>query len=147
MRSSRCNNTMLALILLGCGHASKRLVLPFVGRWQAADYSIDVPPRCREATVEFLAQGTFTTRSGDQITSAPYKASKQGSGYRLRIGRLSTNGQPNCQGFSAQYVVDNYVTEMYIEVRADTAWIQAGANAPSMTMTRIVPSHSALDHP
>jgi len=61
----------------------------------------------------------------------------QDSGYLVTIGKPHTNGQPNCQGLSGQYVADNSLSDVYIRVRGDTAWVQAGPNAPALVLTRV----------
>jgi len=131
----------LPFLSQGCKDSSRDAALPFIGRWQPAAYSI----ACMEGIVEFRSNGLFTTRSGAQILTAQYEAQKQGSGYLLTVGAIRTNGQPNCQGLSAQFVADNYVSEMYIEATGDTAWAHAGPDAPSVTLIRLATADSATD--
>ena len=108
----------------------------FVGRWRPASFPVEAPALCREASLEFRGDGTVLSRSGNQVLTAKYATQERGSGFVLLLRDLTINDQPNCQGFSPQYVLDNHVSQLYVEVVGDTAKIGGGPSAPSMVMYR-----------
>ena len=70
--------------------------------------------------MEFRADRTVSVRSGALQLTAVYRAESRADGLLLVQDSLRTNGEPNCQGIPADYVVHNYFRRAFIELKGDT---------------------------
>jgi hypothetical protein len=125
------------LLQLSCGKPLTPSPPPFVGRWRATSFSMDVPQACQEASVEFRADGTMITRSGDQTLTAHYVAQGKRRTFVLTLSGVRVNDRPNCQGIPSELVLKYQVSQLYLDVSGDTVRVRGGPDAPSFVMTRL----------
>ena len=90
-----------------------------VGNWQFERASVESRP-CSSGSISYRKDGTFISRSGEQIMKGKYIAEPYQYGYLLTTKFVNHNGEPNCQGYSAEYVIKNNVPKSYVEVEENT---------------------------
>src|SRR5213593_98907 len=111
------------LATLGCPAPESDLSSSdLLGVWQSRE-SGEMPKACREASMEFRGDGTMLVRTGEQILTGAYTAEPAGNRLRVVQRDVRANGRPNCQGISADYVLEHYAYRFYAEVRGDTLGI------------------------
>lgn len=107
---------------VGSGYTEIELAeSPLLGAWGLVDYSEDVKPCEPGASISFLPTGEVRAYSGEQVVEGRYTIKKYQSGYLVSQSISGHNGKPNCQGFSADFVVKNSGGEFYIEIDGDEA--------------------------
>ena len=110
---------------------------PVVGVWRILVPS-DAPPSCRDMSVEFRGDGTMLTKSGALVATETYSLVHKERGWLLVMDNPRTNGQPNCQGLPAEFVLKHLVLREYVEVVGDTLR-ECNADSPvpdCLTMVR-----------
>ncbi len=114
----------VAVVTAGAGCAiAVRDASSLVGTWSAAEVPPGGPP-CKgpASTVTYTADGTFTSESANQIVTGTYTARPvTRNSFRVSTKVKSHNGAPNCQGYSAEYVMSNLVSEFDVEVNGNSA--------------------------
>ena len=70
-----------------------------------------------------MRNGTILTRSGAQVSTATYTVRPQRTWLVVQLSNHASNGQPNCQGITAEVVSQHLVTTMYVKIVADTLLI------------------------
>lgn len=90
-----------------------------VGVWRIVVPS-DAPPSCNDISIEFRGDGTMLTKSGPLVATNTYRLVRKESGLLLVMDNPRTNGQPNCQGLPAEFVVEHLVLREYVQVAGDT---------------------------
>src|SRR3989442_7445839 len=83
-----------------------------VGVWWIVVPS-DAPPSCRDVSIEFRGDGTMLTKSGALVATNTYSLAHKKGGWLLVMDNPRTNGQPNCQGLPADFVVQHLVRREY----------------------------------
>jgi hypothetical protein len=119
MRTAHAN--LIALIiawLAACAPA--RVPKELLGVWGIGPLPPDVPATCATGSTEYRSDGTVLIRSGPQTVTAAYTTTAAGKGLLLERTNVQSNGEPNCQGRPAQYVIDHFVRKAYLEVGDDT---------------------------
>jgi hypothetical protein len=109
-----------------------------VGVWrnQASEHS---PEPCGQASIEFRPDSTVFLKTGKQTLTATYSVARGPSRLVVQQRDLRSNGEPNCQGISAEFVVQHYVNPLYVDVTGDTLRIYRAAedHDPFMTALRV----------
>ncbi len=99
--------------------------------WGIGPLPPDAPAACGNISTEYRSDGTVLIRSGPQTVTATYTTTAAGKGFLLERTNVQSNGEPNCQGRAAQYVIDHFVRKAYLEVGGDTLKMFATPDAPS----------------
>ena len=133
----RSTLSLFVLSQLACAGAPPSPALPFLGRWRASSFRSDVPRQCHDMVLEFLASGAMVSRSGDQVLTAHFVTRVSDSGFILTISNMQSNGRPNCQGLSADFVLSHQVPQMYTEVSGDTLRYGDGPDMLVGTMIKV----------
>jgi hypothetical protein len=109
-----------------------------VGVWrnQASEFA---PEPCRQASIEFRNDSTVFLKTGKQTLTASYSVERGPSRLVVQQRDLRSNGEPNCQGISAEFVLEHYVNPLYVDVAGDTLRIYRAAqdHDPFMTALRV----------
>jgi hypothetical protein len=107
----------LLAVGLGCSMTAECAELAQVlGRWEMTPPTAEkLPPGCRHAGFE-ITMTTVTGFSGESLLVASYVPVESQSGLLLRLTLLSHNGEDNCQGIPANYVIENFQREMEIDI-------------------------------
>lgn len=108
--------------------AGPQSALAVVGVWRIILPS-GAPTACNEMSIEFRGDGTMLTRSGALLATNTYSLLRKADGWLLVMGYPHTNGQPNCQGLPADFVVQNFVAREYVKIAGDTLR-ECNANSP-----------------
>jgi len=119
--------TSASLAACAPGRTPKELL----GVWGIGPLPPDAPAACANVSTEYRSDGTVLIRSGPQTLTATYATTPAGKGFLLERTNVQSNGEPNCQGRPAQYVIDHFVRKAYLEVGGDTLKMFANPGAPS----------------
>jgi hypothetical protein len=76
-------------------------------------------PCSTRTSVSYSQTGEIEGRSGDQIITGTYTATPENGRLLVRTSFTESNGKPNCQGLSAEYVLSHQANEYLIEVEGD----------------------------
>ena len=89
--------------------------------------------------MEFRPDGTMIVKSGAQVLTGTYTAEPVGRRLMVKQKDVRSNGEPNCQGISADYVLSHYVDSFYVSIRDGTRGIYARFTdrAEFFTATRV----------
>jgi hypothetical protein len=133
---------VLALALVAGCTSSKQSDNPFVGVWRPLEMEAGLPDACYNVRVEFRADNRMVVQSGPQILTASYTVEADGNGFSMLQTDLETNGEPNCQGLSAEFVLANYILEAYVEVDGEVLRFFAGGKDQNqfVSLVRAEPS-------
>ena len=108
-----------------------------VGVWrnQTTEHA---PEPCRQASIEFRNDSTLSLKTGKQTLTATYSV-KPGPRQVVQQRDLRSNGEPNCQGIPAAFVVEHYLNPLYVDVAGDTLRIYRSEEErdPFMTALRV----------
>jgi len=115
--------------LAGCAPA--QAPKEFLGVWGIGPLPPDAPAACVNASVEYRSDGTVLIRSGPQTITATYSTAPAGKRFLVERTNVQSNGEPNCQGRPAQYVIDHFVRKAYLEVADDTLKVFAAPDSPA----------------
>ena len=110
---------LVLIVWLGCRppdppSSAKELV----GVWRNQGSGRSEP--CRKASMEFRDDGTMFVRTGRQTLTATYSVEAGPSRLVVQQHNLRSNGEPNCQGIPAGYVLQHYLYTIYVDVHGDT---------------------------
>lgn len=88
--------------------------------------------------MEFRANGTILVTSGAQPLTAVYTTHAVGERLRLAQDSVQANGEANCQGVGADYVLAHYPPVIYLSLGTDTLrfYHDADAISPLFVATR-----------
>jgi hypothetical protein len=70
--------------------------------------------------MEFRDDGTMFVRTGKQTLTATYSVEAGPSRLVVQQHNLRSNGEPNCQGIPADYVLQHYLYTIHVDVHGDT---------------------------
>jgi hypothetical protein len=89
--------------------------------------------------MEFRSDGKFLGHSGPLVLAATYTIADRVGRMVLLQKDIHTNGKPNCQGIPAQYVLDHYVPQLYLQLSHDTLrlYINRSDTVPVASLTRV----------
>jgi hypothetical protein len=121
--------TLIGALFTAC--ATHQPPRQLVGLWGIRPLPSDAPPACANISTEFRSDGTVLIHSGAETVTANYTTTPHGNRLLLERTNVQTNGEPNCQGRPAQYVVDHFFREAYVELTQDTLKMFTSADAPS----------------
>lgn len=94
------------------------------GQWRLVGGSVEVPVGCRRAELDISSSGIVSERTyseqGDLFAlQALASIARQGSLYTLALRQIRHNGQPDCMGREAEYVVQHLPATWQLEVHGD----------------------------
>jgi hypothetical protein len=92
---------------------------PVVGTWHVV-VPPEAPSSCQDVSVEFRGDGTIHSRSGALVATNTYSLRPEQGRWLLVEDSIRTNGQPNCQGLPADFVVQHIPLRHYVLVVGDT---------------------------
>jgi hypothetical protein len=121
--------TLLGASLAAC--TTRLTPNKLIGVWGIGALPADAPAACANASTEYRSDGTVLIRSGAETVTATYTITPMGKRLLVERTNIQSNGEPNCQGRPAQYVVDHFVREAYLELTPDTLKVFRSADAPS----------------
>ena len=127
--------SVVLLVWLGCRPPQPAsLATGLVGVWHSPGTA-----DCRNAAMEFRVDGTMVVNSGKQAVTGTYAVDSGPSRLIVRHTDLRTNGEPNCQGIPAEYVLSHYLDTAYIDVHGDTLRIFTAPEGldPFLTAVRV----------
>lgn len=79
-----------------------------LGRWElTAEFAEEVPVECKDGYIEITPDKLITV-SREQVLTADYNAVFQRDRAMLYMTNLASNGEPNCQGYSAEVALRNF---------------------------------------
>ena len=82
--------------------------ISLIGKWELSDeFANLVPDSCKDVYLE-ITNESFNTISGHQIIFAEYSASYRGKDTVIILSNITSNGQANCQGYSSDFVLNNF---------------------------------------
>jgi hypothetical protein len=128
----------LAVVMILAAHACSREPSPshpLQGEWRMATFPMPVPDLCFRSSIAFRGD-TLVARSGAQVDSSEYSAEPSGVGFLVELRHIRVSGGPNCQGLSADHVMRNHASQVYVKISGDSAWFGDGAAGPFATMIR-----------
>jgi len=111
---------VFVLVLVALPACSEQLPVgdlsDFYGRWVLTAVSAQkLPPACSTAAYE-ITPTTITAFTGQLEISASYEAVRTAEGLTFRQHDLRHNGNANCQGIPAEYVVDHFVMNLELDL-------------------------------
>ena len=89
--------------------------------------------------MEFRGDGTTLVSSGKQALTGTYAVDSGPSRLIVQHSGLRSNGEPNCQGIPAEYVLTHYLDTAYFAVHGDTLRIFTAPERqdPFLTAVRV----------
>ena len=110
---------LVLIVWLGCRPpqppaSAKELV----GVWRNQGSSGSEP--CQKGSLEFRDDGAMFVRTGRQMLTGTYSVEAGPSRLVVQQRNVRSNGEPNCQGIPAEFVLEHYLYTIYVDVRADT---------------------------
>jgi len=130
--------SLVLLVWLGCRPPQPpSLATGLVGVWHSQGGG-DFEP-CRNAWMEFRGDGTMLVNSGKQALTGTYAVNSGPSRLIVQHADLRANGEPNCQGIPADYVLNHYLDTAYIDLHGDTLRIFTAPEGqdPFLTAVRV----------
>ncbi len=127
---------LVLIVWLGCRppdppSSAKELV----GVWRNQRSGSSEP--CQKASMEFRDDGTMFVRTGKQTLTATYAVEGGPSRLVVQQHNLRSNGEPNCQGIPADYVLQHYLYTIYVDVHGDTLRIYTAPDGQDAFLTGI----------
>jgi len=120
--------SLLLLVWLGCRPPQPpSLAKGLVGVWRS------------QGSGDFRDDGTMLVSSGKQALTGTYAVDSGPSRLIVQHSGLRSNGEPNCQGIPAEYVLNHYLDTAYLEVHGDTLRIFTAPEGqdPFLTAVRV----------
>ena len=126
---------LVLIVSLGCRppdppSSAKELV----GVWRNQGSSSEP---CQKASMEFRDDGTMLVRTGKQTLTATYSVEAGPSRLVVKQHNPRSNGEPNCQGIPADYVLQHYLYTIYVDVHGDTLRIYTAPDSLDAFLTAI----------
>jgi hypothetical protein len=87
--------------------------------------------------VEFRGDSTMFVRTGSQMLTGTYSVEGGPGRSVVQQRNVRSNGEPNCQGIPADYVLQHYLYTIYVDVHGDTLRIYRTAEDQDAFMTAI----------
>ncbi len=89
--------------------------------------------------MEFRDDRTMFVRTGRQTLTGTYSVESGPSRWVVQQRNVQSNGEPNCQGIPAEFVLQHYLYTIYVDVRGDTLRIYRapGDDSPFLTTIRV----------
>jgi len=88
---------------------------PIWGQWQLSGASVQFPESCKSLFYWYRRDGSLEAHDGKLIMTGTYTVTKVSKGLFLHSSYVSDNGQPNCQGLSAEFVRQNNVSRVLVQ--------------------------------
>jgi hypothetical protein len=115
-----------ALLLTGpvLAQPPDHVKLPLYGHWRLVGASVAVPVQCRHSELHISAEGfvqehSYSARGELFSFRSSIRVQQQGSHFLLHLGVPQHNGLPDCLGNSANYIADNFLTMMHLQIHGD----------------------------
>ncbi len=94
------------------------------GQWRLVGGSVEIPVNCRRAELDISPSGVVSERTYSQLgelfaLQAQASIAQQGSLYTLALRQIKHNGQPDCLGQEAEFVVRHLPATLQLEVNGD----------------------------
>ncbi len=94
------------------------------GQWRLVGGSIEVPVGCRRAELDITSAGVISERTYSEkgvlfAVQAQARIAQEGSLFTLALRQIRHNGQPDCMGQEADYVVRHLPATLRLEVQGD----------------------------
>jgi hypothetical protein len=106
-----------------------------VGVWRSQGTGSFQP--CQNASMEFRDDGTMFVRTGKQTLTGKYSVETGPERLVVQQRDVHSNGEPNCQGIPADYVLQHYWFTIYVDVRGDTLRIYPASDGHDPLLTAI----------
>jgi hypothetical protein len=129
---------LVLIVWLGCRPPQRpSFAGELVGSWRSQG-SGDAAP-CQHASLEFRDDGTMFVRTGRQTLTGTYSVEPGPSRLVVQQRTVRSNGEPNCQGIPAEFVLQHYLYTIYVEVHGDTLRIYPAPEGhdPFLTAIRV----------
>jgi hypothetical protein len=127
---------VVLILWLGCRPPQRPSSAPeLIGVWRNLG-SGDAEP-CQKASLEFRDDGTMFVKTGRQTLTGTYSAEAGPSRLVVQQRNVRSNGEPNCQGIPAEFVLQHYLYTIYIEVHGDTLRIYTAPEGHDPFLTAI----------
>lgn len=91
---------------------------------------------CQKA-LEFRDDGTMIVKTGRQTLTGAYSVDAGPARLVVQQHDLRSNGEPNCQGIPADYVLQHYLDTIYADVHGDTLRIYTVPDGHDPLLTAI----------
>jgi hypothetical protein len=99
----------------------------YYGIWAVDPASEGVPDECTDVVMEIRRDQSMRMESGAQVISSSFETEKvSDSSYILKQDNVTLNGLPNCQGFSAEFVLSQYTYDIHVEQQGEKLKLQFG---------------------
>lgn len=128
--------SLVLIVWLGCRPADPpSSAKELVGVWHSLGSGRS--ESCQKASMEFRDDGTMFVSTGKQTLTATYAVETGPSRLVVRQRELRSNGEPNCQGIPADYVLQHYLHTVYVDVHGDTLRIYTSPDGGDAFLTAI----------
>ena len=85
--------------------------------WRAESVSgRPVSGACLEMYMEYKADGTLISHSGKNISHQMYVIVRKDNRWITRAKVVSSNNEPNCQGYTMEYMDNNDVSDLVTDI-------------------------------
>jgi hypothetical protein len=106
-----------------------------VGTWRSN--AIGNAEACQTASLEFRDDGTMSVRTGRQTLTGTYSVETGAARLVVQQRNVQSNGEPNCQGIPAEFVLQHYLYTIYVDVHGDTLHIYTAPEGQTSFLTAI----------
>jgi len=128
---------VVLLVTLGCQPPQRpSSTKELIGLWRSQGDKESHEP-CMKASMEFRDDGTMLVSSGKQTLTGTYSVDSGPSRLVVRQHNMGSNGEPNCQGIPADYVLQHYLNTFYVDVHGDTLRIYTAPEGSGAFLTAI----------
>jgi hypothetical protein len=131
--------SLVLIVWLGCRPAQPppSFARELVGIWGNQGSGGSEP--CQKVSMEFRDDGTMFVRTGRQTLTGTYSVERGPSRLVVQQRNVQSNGEPNCQGTPAEFVLQHYLYRIYVDVHGDTLRIYRapGDEDPFLTTIRV----------
>jgi hypothetical protein len=112
--------SLTLIVWLGCRPAQPppSFTRELVGVWRSQGGKAAEP--CQNTSMEFRDDGTMFVRTGRQTLMGTYSVERGPSRLVVQQRNVRSNGEPNCQGTPAEFVLQHYLYTIYVDVHGDT---------------------------
>jgi hypothetical protein len=127
---------LVLIVWLGCRPSQRpSSAKELVGVWRNQG-SMGAEP-CQKASLEFRDDGTVFLKTGKQTLTGTYSVDAGPSRLLVQQRNVRSNGEPNCQGIPAEFVLQHYLYTIYVEVHGDTLRIYTAPEGHDPFLTAI----------
>jgi len=131
---------LVVTLITACAATPTLTPQTLTGRWVLApEATALVPTGCHDISLEFVNDRRLITTSGRLVFETEITSTSKDGGLVITQRFLNHNGQPNCQGITADYVRDHLAPTLFIEPVGEmiNCYMLSKANGPPLLMKRV----------